>query len=91
MSPYEYIGFVAFALNVAGNWLLTDKRPSGWAIRIASNVAQLAYAMCMGSQYLLLNSVMFGGINVRGWWKWKLEALQTTTVFGSKVGQTTRS
>lgn len=71
MSPYEPIGFVAFVLNVAGNWLLTDKRSSGWSIRIVSNMAQLAYGLLVRSPYLVVNAVVFGGINVRGAVAWR--------------------
>ncbi len=70
----EYVGFAAFGANVAGNWLLTSKKTSGWWIRIVSNVAQLAYGMLVASPYLIVNAVTFGVINVVGIVKWRKEA-----------------
>lgn len=79
LRPAELIGFLAFALNVWGNWALTDKRASGWWVRIGSNVAQLAYALVVFGPYLLTNAVVFGAINVRGIVKWKKEEGCRTT------------
>lgn len=67
----EWVGFVACALNVWGNWALADKNARGWWIRIASNAAQLAYALFVWSPYLIVNAVTFGGINVHGIVKWR--------------------
>lgn len=70
----EAVGFIAFGLNVWGNWALTSKRSSGWWIRIGSNAAQLVYALAIRSPYLIVNAIVFGGINVVGAWRWKREA-----------------
>lgn len=67
----EIVGLLAFALNVAGNLLLTNKKVGGWWIRIGSNVAQLAYAVLIVSPSLILNAATFAGINVFGIVKWK--------------------
>jgi hypothetical protein len=71
MPWQEWVGFLAFGLNLAGNWMLTAKDRRGWWIRIWSNVAQLAYALLVWSPYLVLNSVTFGGINVHGIIVWR--------------------
>lgn len=67
----EVAGFAAFALNVAGNWLLTAKKPNGWWVRIWANVAQLVYACLLPSPSLALNAVTFTVLNVLGAWRWK--------------------
>ena len=74
---YEAIGFVAFGLNVAGNWLLTSKSITGWQVRILSNIAQLAYALLILSPYLIVNSIVFLWINVCGLVRWKQDAKQS--------------
>lgn len=66
----EWIGFLAFALNVVGNWMLTNKRIGGWPVRFACNAAQLAYAILIKSPSLALSAVVFGGINVVGYVRW---------------------
>lgn len=70
----EVAGFVAFGLNVWGNWLLTGQNASGWWIRIGSNVAQFAYAAMIRSPSLLLNASAFAGINIFGIVRWRRSA-----------------
>lgn len=71
MGPEEIIGFAAFGLNVAGNWMLTAKRQRGWIVRILANVAQVAYAACLPSPSLAMNGATFLAINVVGWRRWQ--------------------
>lgn len=51
--------------------MLTSKTISGWWMRIASNLAQLIYGVCVVSPYLIVNAVTFGFINLRGLIVWK--------------------
>jgi hypothetical protein len=67
----EAVGFVAFAMNVYGNWLLTSKRMNGWWVRIACNAAQLVYACLIRSPSLAVSAVTFAAINIVGVAKWR--------------------
>lgn len=71
MRWVELVGFAAFAMNVVGNWMLTSKREGGWWVRIACNVAQLAYAALIWSPSLAVSAVTFAGINVAGIIRWR--------------------
>ena len=71
MRTVELLGFLAFALNVAGNLLLTSKNSRGWIIRIWSNAAQIGYAVLIVSPSLVTNGSTFFAINLYGWWRWR--------------------
>lgn len=75
MSPFihEAIGFAGFGTNVAGNMLLTSKNVHGWWIRIVSNALWLVYAGLASSFAVTANAIVFSGINVYGWWRWRRE------------------
>lgn len=76
MNPLlvETIGFVAFVLNVYGNWLLAVKSERGWLVRIVSIVCWGVYAGKTQSLAMMTNAVTFFGINCYGFWKWRKEA-----------------
>ena len=65
------IGFLAVGLNVVGNLMLTRKDRRGWAIRLACNAAQLVYAVLIVSPSLGTNAVVFAGINITGFVRWR--------------------
>ena len=65
------IGYLAFALNVAGNLLLVHKRWQGWAVRIVTNVAWIAYAAQIDDGGpVVANHAAFMAINLYGLSKW---------------------
>ena len=68
---WHVVGWVAFALNVWGNMMLTTKTRAGWAVRLVCNVCWLPYAVLTGAWALLANHVVFMGINVLGWVRWR--------------------
>lgn len=68
------LGYLAFGLNVIGNLLLTRKNIFGWIVRLATNVAWIAYAVQVdGGQPMALNHLTFVAINIYGWWNWSRE------------------
>ena len=71
---WQILGWVAFALNVWGNLALTTKGLRGWIIRIFSNACWMPYGLATGAWALTANHLLFAGINVYGWVKWKREA-----------------
>lgn len=67
----ELVGFAATALNIWGNWLLTDKKASGWPVRLVCNGAQLAYGVLIGSMAVSVNALVFAVINCVGMYRWR--------------------
>lgn len=76
MTPLvvEIVGFVAFALNVLGNYLLAVKSDRGWLVRLVSIVCWGVYGGKTQSWPMIANAVTFFGINCFGYWKWRKEA-----------------
>jgi len=66
------IGYVAFALNVAGNLLLAHKNTLGWGVRLLTNIVWIVYAMQVENGLpMVINHLTFLGINAYGLWSWK--------------------
>lgn len=70
---WHVLGWLAFALNVWGNMMLTTKSRSGRMVRLACNICWLPYAVLTGAWALLANHIVFMGINVIGWVRWHKE------------------
>ncbi len=73
-SLWQILGWLAFALNVWGNLALTTKGLRGWAIRVVSNACWIPYGLYTHAWALTANHLIFAGINVYGWHKWRREA-----------------
>ncbi len=71
---WQVLGWVAFALNVWGNLALTTKGLRGWLIRIGSNICWMPYGIATSAWALSANHLLFAGINVYGWMKWRRDA-----------------
>lgn len=71
MSPMEFVGWVAFALNVWGNLALTKVSNRGHVIRLCSNACWLVYAPYTGAWALFANHFTFAGINMLGCYRWR--------------------
>ncbi len=68
----EAIGYLAFVMNVAGNLLLARKNAWGWLVRLATNVAWIAYAVQVpGGAPMWANHGTFLAINIYGWLEWR--------------------
>lgn len=76
-SFWQVLGWIAFALNVAGNLMLTSKGVRGWIVRLASNLFWIPYSIDTAAWALLANHLLFAVINIYGWAKWT--ALQSET------------
>lgn len=70
---WHLVGWLAFALNVWGNVMLTTKSKSGWIVRLVCNLCWLPYAALTGAWALFANHVVFIGVNVLGWIRWSRE------------------
>ncbi len=66
----ESIGWLALGLNVWGNLLLAKKSTPGWLIRLACNFAWVIYSIIFCVWPLLVNHIIFAGINIYGWMEW---------------------
>lgn len=67
----QSIGFLAFALNVWGNLELTKVGNRGHIIRLVANAVWIAYSITCGAWALTANHIVFAGINVLGYTRWK--------------------
>lgn len=65
------VGFVAFALNVWGNLELTKVGNRGHVIRLVANAVWIAYSITCGAWALTANHIVFAGINVLGYTRWR--------------------
>jgi hypothetical protein len=70
MNIFEIIGWIALSLNVWGNLALAKKSNFGWLIRLACNVAWVFYSVYFEVWPLLVNHILFAGINIYGWFEW---------------------
>ena len=69
------IGYISTALNVWGNLMLAQKNIGGWLVRLLTNIGFIVYAIQIeGGEPMALNHVLFFGINVYGFWKWRIDA-----------------
>lgn len=75
----ETVGVLGFITNVWANLLLARKSETGWAIRLGANVLWLVYGLAILSLANILSSVVFAGINVYGWRRWRKERLMPKT------------
>jgi hypothetical protein len=94
MKIAEIMGYVALVLNIWGNLALTKKSAKGWLIRLACNFSWVAYSAFFAVWPLLINHVIFAGINIYGWFKWQKtihickcgrEYDLTTNIYGSCI------
>lgn len=65
------IGFLAFVLNVWGNLELTKVGNRGHIIRLVANAVWIAYSITCGAWALTANHIVFAGINILGYRRWK--------------------
>ena len=70
MTFYESMGWFALALNVWGNIALAKKSTPGWLIRLACNAAFVVYSAAFLIWPLLVNHIIFAGVNIYGWIEW---------------------
>lgn len=67
----QAVGALAFVLNVWGNLELTKVGNRGHIIRLCANAVWLIYTPLVGAWALGVNHLVFAGINVLGYWRWK--------------------
>lgn len=77
---WQILGWVAFALNVWGNLALTTKGVRGWVIRVFSNACWIPYGLATTAWALTANHVLFAGINIYGWRRWRREEIARARV-----------
>lgn len=71
----EAVGILGFITNVWANLLLARKSETGWAIRLGANALWLVYGLAIFSLANILSSVVFAGINIYAWRRWRRERL----------------
>lgn len=74
----EITGYLATALNVAGNLMLAKQSVSGWLVRMLTNVVYVVYALQIEQGMpVVANHVLFFGINIYGFYSWRKAATTT--------------
>ena len=71
MTIVDLIGVVGTILNIWGNLLIAHKTSFGWWVRIACNLVWILHGAYASNSPVILNAVVFLGINCYGIWKWK--------------------
>ncbi len=66
------LGYIAAALNVAGNLMLAKLNVWGWIVRLVVNVVWVAYAVQIeGGEPMAANHIAFFAINIYGFAYWR--------------------
>jgi hypothetical protein len=71
MLRYRGTDFLGLALTFTSLFLLGRKRRVGFLIGAFANVAWLAFAFLSESAATVLANVLFGGMNLWAWMRWK--------------------
>lgn len=83
------IGLLAFVLNVWGNLELTKVGNRGHVIRLVANAVWITYSITCGAWALTANHIVFAGINVLGYVRWR--RLEREGLIGRKEKSDERS
>lgn len=62
--------WLASILEIAGCWLVGDRRRLGFVLGLGCNVCWLVVALRSGLYGLVLVSLVMGGVNVRNFVQW---------------------
>lgn len=66
----DVLGGVFYACLLCGTYLLGMKKWYGWPMRVAGDIGWLVVGHWIGLYSVMVFSVLFMVIDVRGWWKW---------------------
>lgn len=74
MSPYW--SYVLTAVGVLGLLLAGSRKRVGWALGLAAQPLWVVYAVATGQWGFIISAVVYGGVYLRNWLRWRREALQ---------------
>ena len=74
MSPAW--SYVLTAVGVLGLLLAGSRKRVGWALGLAAQPLWAVYAVMTGQWGFILSAVVYGGVYLRNWLKWRREAGQ---------------
>lgn len=74
MSPYW--SYVLTALGVLGLLLAGSRKRVGWALGLAAQPLWVLYAVMTHQWGFIISAVIYGGVYLRNWLRWRREALQ---------------
>lgn len=69
----EFFGWLASFFNIVGNIALAKKNISGWILQIVACAAWTIYSLLIHSRPLFVINIIFAGINLYGFVKWRKE------------------
>lgn len=71
----EAVGYLATALNIAGNLMLARMSIWGWVVRLLTNVVYVVYALQIEQGMpVVANHALFFAINIYGFMQWRAKA-----------------
>ncbi|MEK0325350.1 MAG: nicotinamide mononucleotide transporter [Nitrosopumilus sp.] len=70
MSP-DFIGWIATAIVIFGTCLLSQKKKSGWLIRVVGNVLWVVVGFMTGLTSIIACEGTFILVDMIGYFKWK--------------------
>jgi nicotinamide riboside transporter PnuC len=71
---YYGVDWLATMAGLTGVYLLGSKNRYGFLVMMVASLSWLTVGIFIGSLPLMLGSVVFFSLHVRGWLKWKREA-----------------
>lgn len=68
------IDWLATVCGLTGVYLLGSKRRIGFLIMMMASLSWLTVGFIIESLALIVGSIVFFSLHVRGWWRWSKEA-----------------
>ena len=70
-SQYFGLDWLIFVSNVVAVWMMGNKNRYGFLIRVGVNILWIILGIVLNSVPLVLAGIVFMGLNMRGFFKWK--------------------
>jgi hypothetical protein len=71
LMRYGGVDFVGMGLTFASLLLLTRRRRLGFLLGALANAAWLVFGVSSRSGACVLANLLFGGMNLYAWWRWR--------------------
>lgn len=78
MSPWW--SYVLTALGVAGIFLAGSRKRIGWALGLSVQPLWIIYALATDQWGFILSGVVYGGVYLRNWLRWRRDAQSPAAV-----------
>lgn len=79
------IDWLATVCGLTGVYLLGSRKRYGFIVMMAASSSWFTVGVLIGSLPLMLGSVVFFGLHVRGWFAWRKQSEQAEPAGGQEV------